>query len=290
MNNNKIANLKRVNFKSKILVLSYLFKEIVNIKKNKKEEDFYFLYMHLISSNGYIIDENDEFYIINFKNKFDLKIKLRKFPSSDILAYNQIYGYKEYDPVIAEFNKNFKPNESDTINLIDAGSNIGLTSIYFLETYKNIKIVAIEPEDNNFKSLEYNLSNFNNVIKLKAGIWSRDAKLKIVNDFRDKSDWAYRVEESNDNNDLEAFSINTIAKTHKFDIIDILKIDIEGSEKELFTSPNTNLDFLNKTKCIAIEIHDEFKCREAIYKVLTQYGFTYIDVAESTIAINQKLK
>ena len=290
MNNNKIINLKRVNFKNIILVLSYLYKEVLNIKKNKKEKDFYFLYMHLISSNGYIIDEKEEFYIINFKNKFDLKIKLRKFPSSDILTYNQIYGYKEYEPVTAEFNKNFKPNEFDTINLIDAGSNIGLTSIYFLETYKKLKIVAIEPEDNNFKSLEYNLSNFNNVIKVKAGIWSRDAKLKIVNDFRDKSDWAFRVEESTDNDSLEAFSLNTIAKTYEIDIIDILKIDIEGSEKELFTSPNTNLDFLHRTKCIAIEIHDEFKCREAIYKVLTQYGFTYIDVAESTIAINQNLK
>lgn len=290
MNKNKIINLKRVNFKNIILVLSYLYKEVLNIKKNKKEEDFYFLYMHLISSNGYIIDEKEEFFIINFKNKFDLKIKLRKFPSSDILTYNQIYGYKEYEPVIAEYNKNFKPNEFDTINLIDAGSNIGLTSIYFLETYKKIKIVAIEPEDNNFKSLEYNLSNFNNVIKVKAGIWSRDAKLKIVNDFRDKSDWAFRVEESNDSDSLEAFSLNTIAKTYEIDIIDILKIDIEGSEKELFTSSNTNLDFLYRTKCIAIEIHDEFKCREAIYKVLTQYGFTYIDVAESTIAINQNLK
>jgi FkbM family methyltransferase len=267
-----------------------LLKQILKIKKNKREEDFYFLYMHLIASNGYIINETEEFYFINFKNIFDKHIRLRKFPSSDIFVYNQVFGYKEYDPVVAAFNKNFKIKDSDTINLIDAGSNIGLTSIYFLEKYKNIEIVAIEPEGNNFKSLEYNLSNFNNVKKVNAGIWSRDAKLKIINDFRDKSDWAFRVEESKDDTGLEAFSINSIAKAYNFEFIDILKIDIEGSEKELFTSPNSDLEFLNITKCIALEIHDEFKCREDIYKILSQYGFTFFDVAETTIAINTKLK
>ena len=72
--------------------------------------------------------------------------------------------------------------------------------------------------------------------------------------------------------------------------MDILKIDIEGSEKQIFTSPVANFNFLKSTKCIAIEIHDEFDCREEICNILTDYGFVLFNQGELTIGINQKLK
>ena len=74
---------------------------------------------------------------------------------------------------------------------------------------------------------------------------------------------------------------------YKFETIDILKIDIEGSEKEVFTGANADVSFLSKTKCIAVEIHDEFDCRDAIYSILTKYNFKYFDSGELTIGINQ---
>jgi len=63
-------------------------------------------------------------------------------------------------------------------------------------------------------------------------------------------------------------------------------MDIEGSEKEVFTNPNSDVSFLAITKCIAIEIHDEFDCREAIYEILTKYGFLLFNSGELTIGVN----
>lgn len=288
MNQNKISNLKRVCFKNKILVISYLIKTVLKIKPSQKEDDFYFLYMHLITSNGTIIEETEEYYEIKFVKNKEFIFRLRKKPSSDVLVFNQVFGYKEYEPVVKTYLENFKTN--NVVNIIDAGANIGTATMYFMDTFNNVKIVSIEPEKHNFNSLLFNLKNQDSCIKLNAGIWSRDANLKIINDFRDKSDWAFRVIETDDKEGIPSFSLNTIQQKFNFEYIDILKIDVEGSEKEIFTSINTDLSFLNKTKIIAIEIHDEFKCREDIYKVLTQYGFTYMDYAESTIAINQRLK
>jgi hypothetical protein len=66
-------------------------------------------------------------------------------------------------------------------------------------------------------------------------------------------------------------------------------MDIEGSEKEVLTSPKSDVSYLAKTKCIAIEIHDEFDCREAIYEVLRRHNFDFFNSGEFTIGINQSL-
>ena len=71
-----------------------------------------------------------------------------------------------------------------------------------------------------------------------------------------KGNWGLRVKESLPGklNTIEGVSISQILEEHRPVSIDILKIDIEGSEKELF-SKNCK-DWLAKTKWIAIELHD----------------------------------
>lgn len=289
--NKLINNLKRLNFKNKCIVLVYLIKTNIKIQPSIKEKNVYSYYSHLVEFNGFLVEEKQNYYITDFKKISKKTIKLRKKPSSDIPVFGQIYNHKEYLPVVNIYNKNFKNNANYRMNIIDAGANIGLTTLYFSENFKNTNIVCVEPEINNFELLNFNLSKIidSNIIKINAGIWKSNVKLKIINDFRDKSDWAFRVEETLDNDGIQAYTINHIVKTNNFEYIDILKIDIEGSEKVIFTSTTSNLDFLRITRCIALEIHDEFNCRKEIYNVLTKYGFSYFDEGQSTIGINNNL-
>jgi FkbM family methyltransferase len=289
--NKLFNNLKRLNFKSKIIVLIYLIKKKIKIKPSILDKDVYYYYSQLVIFNGYVIEETYDYYVTVFKDNFEKTIKLRKRPSSDFSVFGQIYNHKEYLPVVNIYNANFKNNVNYKMNIIDAGANIGLTTLYFLENFDNTTIVCVEPEINNLKILEFNLSKIidSNIIIINAGIWNSNAKLKIVNDFRDKSDWAFRVEETEDNNGIQAYTINHIVKINNFEYIDILKIDIEGSEKDVFKSINSNFDFLRITKCIAIEIHDEFNCRQEINDILTNYGFSYFEEGTSTIGINNDL-
>jgi hypothetical protein len=58
--------------------------------------------------------------------------------------------------------------------------------------------------------------------------------------------------------------------------IDILKIDIEGSEKELFES---DYDYwLSRTKILIIELHDRLKpeTSKTVFKALLNYQFSVI--------------
>ncbi|MCF6129923.1 FkbM family methyltransferase [Flavobacterium sp. AS60] len=282
----KLFHLHRLDAANRNLVLKYLFKRVVGMKTTEQERLVNEYYFHLISFNGFFKTENEKEYISNYPN-FGVTIKLRKRPSSDLNVFAQIYQYDEYKPLVAVFKKNFPDDLS--LNIIDAGCNIGLTSVYLSKYFPNSNFIIIEPDSSNFESIgdNFEMNDITTAIKIKGGLWSKNTNLKLVNDFRDQNDWSYRVEETNEETDLKAYSIPFLMKEYNFDVVDILKIDIEGSEKELFS--NGDISFLEKTKCVAIEIHDEFDCREMIYAILKKYNFEYFETGDLTIGINQNL-
>ncbi|MCF6132670.1 FkbM family methyltransferase [Flavobacterium wongokense] len=282
----KITNLHRLDLPNTLLVLKYLLKRALHLKTSEKEKQINEFYFNLISFNGFLKQENNKNFVAYYPD-FGVTLRLRKRPSSDLNVFAQIYQYEEYKPLVETFQKHF-PNDKK-LNIIDAGSNIGLTSVYLSKFFPNSNFITVEPDSSNYESINFNLNSngIENVSKIKGGLWSRNTNLKIVNDFRDQKDWSIRVEETNEDGDLKAFSIQHLMKENRFETIDVLKIDIEGSEKEVFTGSYADVSFLAQTKCIAIEIHDEFDCREAINQILKDYNFRCFESGELTIGINQ---
>lgn len=172
--------------------------------------------------------------------------------TSDIGVFEQIFINEEYSYTLDA--------EPDVI--IDAGANIGLASIFFSIMYPKAKIIAIEPESSNFALLQENVKNYPNVVCEKAGLWNKNTSLKISNP--DKQKHSFKVEESTDPEALIAVTIDELMKKYHVPYIDILKIDIEGAEKELFSD---HPDWIRKIGMIVIELHDKHKvgCNRAFY-------------------------
>lgn len=187
--------------------------------------------------------------------KGEIKILLREIQhpivlrpgTSDVPLLYHIFGEEEY---------NVKPKKEPTF-IIDAGANVGFTAIYFANKFPQARIIAIEPEESNFKLLQKNTEAYPNVRCIKAGLWNSNAKLRITN-LEKNSKWGFQVEEVDDDgpDTCQAISINDLLAEEKKKEIDIAKIDIEGSEKELF---NKNTQWLSKTNLIVIEFHDRMK-------------------------------
>ena len=157
--------------------------------------------------------------------------------------------------------------------VIDAGANTGLTSLFFNYKYPSSKIIAIEPEQNNFNFLVKNTRNNNNIYPLKRGVWYKDTHLKICNP--NAQSWAFTTQEVNEdtNSDVRGISIPTILKKYNSKTIDLLKIDIEGAEKELFKN---NIDlWLPHTRYLVIELHGP-ECRKIVQQMLEKYRFVQI--------------
>lgn len=284
----KLKNLNRLKFKEALDVLAVLVKKKLRQKLCVEELLLMEFFDCLTLADGYVTTKIDSFLYIQLRGIYKNKIiKLRLKESSDIAVFKQVLCWEGYRPVREAYMQYF--GHQDSLNIIDAGGNIGLTALYFCSVFENTNIVTVEPEPTNFESLNYNLRE-TNVEKILGAVWNESASVKLLHNFRDRLSWSTRVELSDktDTTTTKGFTIEDLRLRNQFDFIDILKIDIEGAEKELF-APGY-VDFLQYTKCIAIEIHDEFDCREAIEAILAQNDFFFFDAGELTIAINNKLR
>lgn len=195
--------------------------------------------------------------------------------TSDINVFKQIFVLRDYNIKL-----NIKPKL-----IIDAGAYVGYSSLYFSSMYPDAQIIAIEPEESNFKMLEKHTRDISNIKRIKAGLWYKDSLLKIVDEGLGK--WGVMTKEVSKQKDydIKGITIDTILKGSNFDEIDILKIDIEGAEKELFSKNFES--WLGKVNILIIELHDRLKegCSESFYSAMNKYQWKEIKKGENLVFI-----
>ncbi|MDR2835048.1 MAG: FkbM family methyltransferase [Bacteroidales bacterium] len=155
--------------------------------------------------------------------------------------------------------------------VVDCGANVGLSSVFFANKYPNAQIIAVEPEENNYRHCLKNTRDYPQISCLQKGIWDKSCFLKIKNSKANS--WGFQVLESVAETNISAMSITDLANQYNLKQIDILKIDIEGSEKQIFEYGAD--DWLPMVKILIVELHDRSVagCSEALFKALRPYKF-----------------
>jgi len=141
--------------------------------------------------------------------------------------------------------------------IIDGGAHIGCASVFFATRYRGALIIAVEPEASNFELLRRNVSAYTNVLPVRAALWNQPRQLAIAN--READSWAFRAREadSGDQDTMIGVTIDEILAWAGASWIDILKLDVEGAERELFSDPSCRR-WLGAVRWIIIELHDRF--------------------------------
>tara|TARA_B100002049_G_scaffold184608_1_gene141603 strand:- start:7115 stop:7933 length:819 start_codon:yes stop_codon:yes gene_type:complete len=228
--------------------------------------------------------ETENIYILNLKNYIN-PVYIRNRPSSDYDVLDQVIFKSEYEIACSAFELNFKTFEP--IRIVDAGANIGLTSLFFTERFPNSVIYALEPEPENFKMLLKNIAGLDIIKPLQNALSAEKGKrFDLGKSMRDGADWARTTRESV-NGTIGGITLNELL-IEIGGFLDILKIDIEGAERFIFDN-QASQDFLNKTRVLVIEIHDEFNISTSIYQILRKWGFSIVEQGELTLGINTKL-
>lgn len=185
--------------------------------------------------------------------------------TSDVETFCQIFIRQELSHI-----KKISPTYA-----IDAGANIGLASIYISNVHPNVIIDAIEVAPENIPVLRMNLAQYNNVSIIEKGLWNKETYLSITNPSAQP--YAFQVSETKENTpgSIPATSVDKIISKRGLSSIDLFKIDIEGSELELFQEGFHN--WLPKTKTIMIELHDHFKpgCLKSLNSALHSFDAQY---------------
>jgi len=201
------------------------------------------------------------------------KITIR-FGTSDLECLQKIFLAEEYS----------LPFKVSPKLIIDAGANIGMATLYFANQYPNARIVAIEPENSNFSLLKRNCEGLPNIIPVQAALWPVRCQLVLADHSAEK--WAFSVVEGDAQGvggiQIDAVTIPDLLAKVGEERIDLLKIDIEGAERELFGTGSQS--WLNNVRVLVIELHDRYRvgCAHAFYSAMTKYRFTQEIRAENT--------
>ena len=183
--------------------------------------------------------------------------------TTDIRCFLKIFVEREYS----------SPFQISPRFIVDAGANIGLSSLYFAATYPEATIFALEPETDNFLLLQRNCAHIDQIKPLHGALWSTPGSVSLT-DALDGQPWTFSIERKDKPilESVEAFTIQQLLELAPEGHIDILKLDIEGSEKELFSK---NTDWLGCVSVMAIELHDRYEsdCAKTVYQKLVQRNF-----------------
>jgi len=193
----------------------------------------------------------------------------------DAVVFNQIFLFDSYDLGFLQI---------DPTLIIDAGANIGFAAVYFAKKYPQARIIAVEPESSNYDLLVRNTKQYRNIVPVKAAVWPKQARLQIANPDAEK--WAVYVREAqtpDPNLNVDAVTIDKLAEDYPR--IDILKIDIEGAEKELFESGYES--WLDRCRVIIIETHDHLRdgCAASFYRAISHYQFKQYIRGENIVVV-----
>ena len=153
--------------------------------------------------------------------------------------------------------------------LIDLGANIGLTSVWLAREYGFASVIAVEPDAGNAALVQKNF-DLNGIPGkvLQAAIGPSDGTAR----FQAAAE-SNLGQLSQEGQAVTVVSMRTILDRFRLSQLDLVKMDIEGSEQALLTGP---AEWLSRTTAMIAEFHPTLVDYPRLTGLLEQRGFKYV--------------
>ena len=160
--------------------------------------------------------------------------------------------------------------------ILDCGSNIGISVLFFRDVYPNSVIKAFEADPYISELLQYNLKNNSagNVEVISKAVWINNQGIEFSSEGADGGS----IFSSNKKIKVPSIRLKDVIENE--DSIDFLKIDIEGAETEVIEDCRNSL---KNVKNIFVEYHsfiNKDQDLDKILNVLKINGFRYFIKAD----------
>ena len=203
---------------------------------------------------------------VSFINEIEVK---------DVL--NELLVHREYEVKIGKSNP----------VIMDVGANIGLATLYFKQLYPESKIMAFEPNPQTYQLLVKNIkqNKLSNISTFNVAVTKEESEVDFyVYSSRRDIPWSIgdSLMKSSINLWQKDFLSNTVkVKTIKLSryinsSVDLLKIDIEGSETDVLVEIEDKLKLIEN---IVLEYHRDQNNpnnkMETIVEILARNRFEY---------------
>jgi FkbM family methyltransferase len=198
--------------------------------------------------------------------------------TSDRITFQKVFLEREY-----AFDLGFVPR-----TILDGGANVGYSSLFFAQLFPKALIVAIEPEEDNFRLLKHNTAGYPNIRPVRKALWPRRTHLAIENVETRTDSFHVREYSSTAECTVATCTIDGLLRDFGVERFDLVKLDVEGAEKELFEDPSRE-SWLGKTRAMIMELHDRFKsgCTEAVEQAIRGHSFHRSQIGENILFVRE---
>jgi len=160
--------------------------------------------------------------------------------------------------------------------IVDAGANTGMETIRMRHFHPGARVLAIEADRGNYSVLEKNAAEDKGWVEtLLHGLWSSNEPLRVLPGTTNEA-FSVRPAKAGETADIEAITMNTVLARLGGEI-DILKMDIEGTEYELFAK---DAEWVKHVKAFI------FECPDADHAGATAQIFRTLDGLEFDAAVS----
>lgn len=190
---------------------------------------------------------------------------LVRLGTTDWLVLEEIFIHGDYDVLLKSDASKFKL-------IVDLGANVGYSVRFWQQHFPASRIIAVEPDCENAMLLQKNAEiGGESVIVVSACVtgWPRQVFLD-----RTGEEWSFSISDrqTDESQSIDGLTLPQILERCAIpedDAIDLLKVDIEGAEAELFATSGT---WLNRVRNILVEVHQPTYSPQKFFKDLDSAG------------------
>ena len=204
----------------------------------------------------------------------------------------QLFWYGYYEKEVGDLlKKMLRPNDV----FIDIGANIGYFSLLAATFSPSVKVISFEPVKDLFKKMTKNISinDSKKIMAINAAVGEMNEERELylsapdnlgMSSFQQPENYSGRREK------VEVISIDDWFKTSGITKIDLIKLDIEGSELEILNSPDSPI-WLSKCQMLVIEIHDRMTpgTSEALFKRMLEFTPFRVEVCGENLICEPRI-
>jgi FkbM family methyltransferase len=171
--------------------------------------------------------------------------------TSDISVLNELVVWGGYD----------EPADllATPTSIVDLGANTGLAARWFRARWPGAHVVAVEPESGNLEVLRRNLATAGTrVVPVAVGGDRRTAAL-----YTENGEFAYTLcgTPTGATTMVQVVTLPDVLRPEEAEDIGLLKVDIEGSERELFADCR---DWITSVRQLIVECHQGYTASDLL--------------------------
>jgi FkbM family methyltransferase len=184
--------------------------------------------------------------------------------TSDVLVFRELFLENCYRAAFDAIDVT-----GDKLRILDCGANIGLFAVLCARHFRSPCLVCVEPDRGNLEMLQTNVAGLRAEIKTVAAFLGGSNGLGYLDDCG-AGEWGFKLSRTPvvGVEPASVLDVPSLMKIAGWERIDLLKMDIEGAEVEVFAKSEGWIDSVNS---MIVELHGGYST-ERFVNDISRFG------------------